>query len=59
MVEELLDHAAENVCFRQRGNLVAELKLVKDLLDIGREAIEIGFQVCLELLGLGTGSKIT
>jgi hypothetical protein len=50
-VEELLDELAEDVGLDQGGDLVAELELVEDLLHVGREAVEVGFEVGLELVG--------
>ena len=42
----------------QRRNLVAELELVQDLLDVGREAVQVGLEVGLELLLLGPGAQV-
>ena len=52
IVEELLDQVAEDVRLDQRGDLVAEFELVEDLLHVGRKAVEIGFEIGLELLSL-------
>ncbi len=48
----------EDVGFDQRGDLVAELELVQDLLHVGREAIQVGFEVGLELLLPGAGAQV-
>src|SRR5205814_6343238 len=55
---ELLDQAAENVGFDQRRNLVAEFELVENLLDVGREAVEVREKIVLKLLLLGAGPQI-
>ena len=49
-VEELLDERAERVGLREPRDLVAELEVVEDLLDVRREAVEVGLEVGLELL---------
>jgi hypothetical protein len=41
-VEELLDQRAERVGLGEAGDLVAELEVVEDLLDVRREAVEVG-----------------
>ena len=56
MVEEFLDQATKNVGVEERGELVAKLELVEDLLDIGREAIQIRLEVGLELVRPGASS---
>ncbi len=57
-VEELFDQAAQDVGVNQGGNLVAELELVEYLLHVGREAVEIGFEVGAQLVGLGPGAQV-
>ena len=52
-VEELLDQRAERVGLRQRRDLVAELEVVEDVLDVRREAVEVGLEVGLQLLLAG------
>ena len=59
MVKELLDEAAKDVGIDQCGDLVAELELFQDLLDVRREAVEVGLEVRLELLCLGTGAQVS
>ena len=49
-VEELLDQRAERVGLREARDLVAELEVVEDVLHVGREAVEVGLEVGLELL---------
>ena len=48
VVEELLDQVAEDVGLDQGRDLVAELELVEDLLDVGRKAVQIRFEIGLE-----------
>src|SRR5690606_5949572 len=55
---ELLDQAAEDVGLDERGNLVAELELVEDLLDVGRETVKVSLEVGPELLLLGAGPQV-
>ncbi len=47
---ELLDQRAERVGLRQARDLVAELEVLEDVLHVRREAVEVGFEVGLELL---------
>ena len=42
----------------QPGNLVAELELLQDLLDVGREAVEVRFEVGPEPLLLADRSQV-
>ncbi|MDC4222974.1 MAG: hypothetical protein MPW15_01670 [Candidatus Manganitrophus sp.] len=44
-VEEFLDQRAERVGLGQSGDLVAELEVVEDVLDVGREAVEVVLEV--------------
>ena len=55
---QFLDQRAKGVGFGQSRDLVAELEVVEDVLDVGREAVEIGFEVSRELLAIGAGSEI-
>ena len=55
---QLLDQRAEGVGFGQARDLVAELEVVEDVLNVGREAVEIRFEVSRELLAIGAGSEI-
>ncbi len=59
MIEELLDQAAEDIGIDQRGDLVAELEFVEDLLNVGGEAVEIYHEVHLELPRLSAGAQVT
>ncbi len=56
--EELLDERAERVGFGEPRDLVAELEVVQDVLDVGREAVEVGLEVGLELLLAGAGLEV-
>ena len=55
---EFLDQRAEGVGPGQARDLIAELKIVEDVLDIGREAVEIGFEVGGQLLAAGAGAQV-
>ncbi len=48
--EELLDQRAERVGLGEARDLVPELELLEDVLDVRREAVEVGLEVGLELL---------
>ena len=50
--EEFLDERPERVSLRKPLDLVAELKVIQDVLNIGRERIQVGLEVGLELLRL-------
>ena len=54
-IKELLDEAPERVGLREARDLVAELEFLKDVLDVWREAVEVGLEVGLELLLAGSG----
>ena len=43
---------------RERVELVAELELVDDLDDVGRKAVKVGLEVCLQLLALVCGRQV-
>ena len=55
---QLLDQRAEGVGFGQARDLVAELEVVEDVLDVGREAVEIRFEVGGELLAAGARPQV-
>ena len=55
---ELLDQRAEGVGLREPRDLVAELEVVEDVLDVRREAVEVGLEVGLELLLAGAGLEV-
>ncbi len=57
-VEELLDEGAQSVGFGQAWDLVAELEVVEDLLDVGRESIEVGAKIRLQLLATGASFEV-
>ena len=56
--DELLDDGAEDAGLVHRGELLAELELLEDLLDVGREAVEVGLEVGEEALGRGAGDEV-
>ena len=56
--EELLDQRAEGVGLGEPRNLVAELEVLEDVLHVGREAVEVGLEVGLELLLAGAGLEV-
>jgi hypothetical protein len=56
--QELLDQGAEGVGLGQPRDLVAELEVVEDLLDIGREAVEVGHEIGPELLLAGARAQV-
>ena len=43
---------------REARDLVAELEVVEDVLHVGREAVEVGLEVGLELLLAGAGLEV-
>ena len=57
-VEQFVDQVTERVGFREPRDLVAELEVVEDLLDVGREAIEVGDEVGSQLLAVGAVAEI-
>ena len=57
-VEELVDQRADGVGLRQRRELVAELEVVEDVLDVGREAVEIVLEVGEQLLLAAAGLQV-
>lgn len=57
-VEELGDQGAQRIPLGQRGQLVAELKVIKNVLDIGGEAIQVVLEVGEQLLLTATGLQI-
>src|SRR5208337_5366413 len=46
-IEEFLDERAERIGLGQLRDLVAELEIIQNPLHIGRETIEIGFEIRL------------
>ena len=57
-IEELVDQRAEGVGLGQRRELVAELEVVEDVLDVGREAVEVVLEVGEELLLAAAGLEV-
>ena len=55
---ELLDQRAERIGLGEARDLVAELEAVEDVLHIGREAVEPGAEIGLELLSAGAGAQV-
>src|SRR5262249_10348072 len=49
-VEKPFDQAAKDIGSNQPRDLVAEFKLVENLLDVRREAVKIGLEIYFELL---------
>ena len=48
----------EQIAFAPLEDLVSELEAVKNVLDVGREAVQVGLEVSLELLLTGASPKI-
>ena len=59
LVEELLQQEPQRMRLDQPGNLVTELELLQDLLDVGREAVEVRLEVGPEPLLLADGGQVT
>ena len=57
--DELLDEGAERVGLGESRDLVTELELLEDVLHVGREAVEVCFEVGLELLLAGSGAEVS
>ena len=57
-VEELVDQRADGVGLGERRELVAELEVVEDVLDVGREAVEVVLEVGEQLLLAAAGLEI-
>jgi hypothetical protein len=58
-IEELVDQRAQRVGLGQRGQLVAELEVLQDVLDVGREAVEVVDEVGQQLLGVAARFQVT
>jgi hypothetical protein len=58
MVEEFLDQCAQGVRLGEAGTLIAELEILQDLLHVGGEAVEIGFEIGAEPLLAGEGTQV-
>ena len=46
-IKELFEEVAQDVGLGEGGHLIAELELVENLLNVGREAVEIGLKSAL------------
>ena len=55
---EFLYNSTKNIRFNHRRNLIAEFKLGKNLLYIGRKTIQISLEVLLECLLFGTTGQV-
>ena len=55
---EFLDQRAQGVGLREPLDLVAELEVLEDVLHVGREPVEVGAKVGLELLPAGAGAQV-
>ena len=55
---QLLDQGAQGVGPGEPRNLVAELEVLKDILHIGREPLQVGLEIGGELLAAGAGLQI-
>jgi hypothetical protein len=49
-IEKLADQRSERVCLGERGQLVAKLEVLQDVLDVGREAVQVILEVGKQLL---------
>ena len=49
-IEELVDQRSQRIGLGQRGELVTELEVVEDVLDVGREAVEVVLEIGQQLL---------
>jgi hypothetical protein len=47
-IEELDDERSERIRLREARNLIPEFKVLENYLDVGREPVEIGFEVRLQ-----------
>ena len=57
-VEELVDQRADGVGLGERRELVAELEVVEDVLDVGREAVEVVLEIGEQLLLAAAGLQV-
>ena len=56
--QEPADDVAQHVGCGEPGDLVAELELLEDVLDVGREAVQVGVEVVPELLLSCPGGEV-
>ncbi len=57
-IEEFVDQRADGVGLGERGELVAELEVFEDVLDVGREAVEVVLEVGEQLLLAAAGFEV-
>ena len=57
-VEELVDQRADGVGLGQRLKLIAELEVLEDVLDVGREAVEVVLEIGEKLLLAAAGLEV-
>ena len=55
---ELLDQGAQGVGLGEARDLVAELEVLEDVLDAGREAVEVVLEVGFQLVAAGAGAEV-
>jgi hypothetical protein len=58
-IEKLADQRADGVGPRERGELVTELEVLEDILDVGREAVEVVLEIREELLLAPSRPEVT
>jgi len=56
--EEFFDQRAKCVRLGKARDLIAEFELLQDVLDIGREAVEVRLEIRLELLLAGASLEV-
>ena len=57
-IEELVDQRADGVGLGEGCELVAELEVVEDVLDVGREAVEVVLEIGEQLLLAAAGLEV-
>ena len=55
---KLLDERAQSVGLGELGDLIAELEILQDVLNAGREPVEVVLEIGLELLSAGPGPQV-
>ncbi len=58
LIEEFLDELAEDIGFREAGDLIAKLEIGQDVLHIWRKAVEVGGKIVAERLLGGAGLEV-
>lgn len=58
LTEKLFDELAEAVGFGELGDLVAKLEVLKDVLNVRRETVEVVYEVVSERLLRLTGLEV-